>query len=231
MRNIKRYGLMGNMEDAHYVMYALAAARRAGLAPEGHLASRQLPSANIDTTATTLGKGERSSPPDQAVAKQQGNFRNEGGGDTRGGADDNVKMSGPSKGNHLPDIEDDANDEVITLSGAPETDRKSGRQPYYQTLVSLKRKNNMKNGRRLSIESARSLIAFIQFRLNISIAWHILKRPVFPPLTHIRTALWYDRSYLQNTILEQRSSDLSNVSVATYEVVWPSSPLPCRRPT
>lgn len=34
MRTIKRYGLMGNMEDAHYVMYALDAACRAGLASE-----------------------------------------------------------------------------------------------------------------------------------------------------------------------------------------------------
>lgn len=31
MRATKRYGLAGNMEDAHYVMYAADAARRAGL--------------------------------------------------------------------------------------------------------------------------------------------------------------------------------------------------------
>lgn len=31
MRATKRYGLTGNMEDAHYVMYAADAARRAGL--------------------------------------------------------------------------------------------------------------------------------------------------------------------------------------------------------
>lgn len=34
VRTIKHFGLLGNMEDAHYIMYALNAARRAGLAPE-----------------------------------------------------------------------------------------------------------------------------------------------------------------------------------------------------
>lgn len=33
MRTIKRYGLMGNMEDAHYIRYAFDAACGAGLAP------------------------------------------------------------------------------------------------------------------------------------------------------------------------------------------------------
>lgn len=35
MRATKRYGLAGNMEDAHYVMYAADAARRAGLSHTG----------------------------------------------------------------------------------------------------------------------------------------------------------------------------------------------------
>ena len=31
MRNVKRYGLLGNIEDAHYVKYTIDAARLAGL--------------------------------------------------------------------------------------------------------------------------------------------------------------------------------------------------------
>ncbi|CAM9793221.1 unnamed protein product [Ascophyllum nodosum] len=34
IRTIKHYGLLGNIEDAHYMMYALDVARRAGLAPD-----------------------------------------------------------------------------------------------------------------------------------------------------------------------------------------------------
>lgn len=34
VRTIKQFGLLSNMEDAHYILYTLNAARRAGLAPE-----------------------------------------------------------------------------------------------------------------------------------------------------------------------------------------------------
>lgn len=40
VRNVKRYGLLGNIEDAHYVKYTLDAARLAGLSAEVQRASR-----------------------------------------------------------------------------------------------------------------------------------------------------------------------------------------------
>lgn len=36
MRTLREYGLMGNMEDAHYLKYTLDAARRAGLVRSNH---------------------------------------------------------------------------------------------------------------------------------------------------------------------------------------------------
>lgn len=36
MRTAREYGMMGNVEDAHYVMYSLDAARRAGLVEQTH---------------------------------------------------------------------------------------------------------------------------------------------------------------------------------------------------
>lgn len=62
MRATKRYGLAGNMEDAHYVMYAADAARRAGLShtePRHHA----LESHGAKAGGTTSGRkgGGRSS--------------------------------------------------------------------------------------------------------------------------------------------------------------------------
>lgn len=36
MRTAREYGLLGNVEDAHYIMYTLDAARRAGLVEQTH---------------------------------------------------------------------------------------------------------------------------------------------------------------------------------------------------
>lgn len=41
VRNVKRYGLLGNIEDAHYVRYTIDAARVAGLSPEVQPAFRR----------------------------------------------------------------------------------------------------------------------------------------------------------------------------------------------
>lgn len=51
LRNVKRYGLLGNVEDAHYVRYTLDAARMAGLSPELQHASRR-PSCGRTNVAT-----------------------------------------------------------------------------------------------------------------------------------------------------------------------------------
>lgn len=51
LRNVKRYGLMGNVEDAHYVRYTLDAARMAGLSPELQHAARR-PSCGRTNVAT-----------------------------------------------------------------------------------------------------------------------------------------------------------------------------------
>lgn len=42
MRTVIRYGLVGNMEDAHYVKYAADAAQRAGLASTNGAAAAEM---------------------------------------------------------------------------------------------------------------------------------------------------------------------------------------------
>lgn len=42
MRTVMRYGLVGNMEDAHYVKYAADAAQRAGLATTNGAAAAEM---------------------------------------------------------------------------------------------------------------------------------------------------------------------------------------------
>lgn len=56
MRNVKRYGLLGNIEDAHYVKYTLDAARLAGMSPELQPTSRQ-PSCGRTTNVATVAAG------------------------------------------------------------------------------------------------------------------------------------------------------------------------------
>lgn len=60
IRTLRRYGLIENIEDAHYIIYALNAARRAGLAQkERHQvhAPRLSSSAGDDATASTPAVG------------------------------------------------------------------------------------------------------------------------------------------------------------------------------
>lgn len=55
MRNVKRYGLLGNIEDAHYVRYTIDAARLAGLSPEVDPASRQPSCGSTNVAAVAAG--------------------------------------------------------------------------------------------------------------------------------------------------------------------------------
>ncbi|CAN0535737.1 unnamed protein product, partial [Ectocarpus sp. 12 AP-2014] len=62
MRTVMRYGLVGNMEDAHYVQYAADAAQRAGLASTNGAAAAQMKAGggggDGDGTARELPNGD-----------------------------------------------------------------------------------------------------------------------------------------------------------------------------
>lgn len=126
MRNIKRYGLMGNMEDAHYVRYALDAARRAGLAPEPQQQPSTINIAKLLTGEKDAAKVHQrfnrcdgmpdsagTVPSSNASAQLQGGRRSGvGGGGWDGGGLANKKPRRVGK-QSLPGVEDyDEGDEV-----------------------------------------------------------------------------------------------------------------------